>query len=113
LFLIGPDGETAEAEGAVVQGRRLEGSNNPNASNAVIYGKGTWIIHMLRRRMGDERFLTMLAELRRRYEGKPLDTDSFRLLCAQVWWGRSMTSARWLRARGAGRGGSGGWTTVL
>ena len=61
LLLKGPDGETAESEGPVVQGRRLEGSNNPNASIAVIYGKGTWIIHMLRRRMGDERFLKMLA----------------------------------------------------
>jgi aminopeptidase N len=66
-----------------VQGRRLEGSNNPNASNAVIYGKGTWIMHMLRRRLGDERFVKMLAELRRRYEWKTLDTDSFRLLCAE------------------------------
>ena len=83
MLTVGPDGETAEAEGAVVQGRRLEGSNNPNASNAVIYGKGTWIIHMLRRRMGDDRFVKMLAELRRRYEWKPLDTDSFRLLCAE------------------------------
>ena len=83
MFAVGPDGETAESEGAVVQGRRLESSNNPNASNAVIYGKGTWIMHMLRRRMGDERFLKMLAELRRRYEWKALDTDSFRLVCAE------------------------------
>ena len=55
LFTKGPDGETAESEGPVVQGRRLEGSNNPNASNAVAYGKGMWVIHMLRRRMGDAR----------------------------------------------------------
>jgi hypothetical protein len=83
LLTKGPDGETAESEGPVVQGRRLEGSNNPNASIAVIYGKGTWIMHMLRRRMGDEQWLKMLAELRRRYQWKPLDTESFRLLCAE------------------------------
>jgi len=83
LFLKGPDGETAESEGPVVQGRRLESSNNPNASTAVLYGKGTWIIHMLRRRMGDERFLKMLAELRKRYEWKVLDTESFRAICAE------------------------------
>jgi hypothetical protein len=83
LFQKGPDGETAESEGPVVQGRRLEGSLNPAASTAVIYGKGSWIMHMLRRRMGDERFLAMLAELRRRYEYKALDTESFRLLCAE------------------------------
>jgi hypothetical protein len=83
LFVKGPDGATAESEGPVVQGRRLEGSNNPNASLAVIYGKGTWIMHMLRRRMGDERWWKMLTELRRRYQWKPLDTESFRLLCAE------------------------------
>ena len=83
LFAKGPDGETAESEGPVVQGRRLESSNNPNASNAVMYGKGSWIMHMLRKRMGDERFLKMLAELRRRYEWKPLDTEAFRQVCAE------------------------------
>ena len=83
LFEKGPDGETAESEGPVVQGRRLEGSNNPKAAVAVMYGKGSWILHMLRRRMGDENFLKALAEARRRYEWKPLDTDDFRKLCAE------------------------------
>jgi hypothetical protein len=83
LLQKGPDGETVESEGPVVQGRRLESSNNPAASYAVIYGKGTWIIHMLRRRMGDDRFIKMLGELRRRYEWKTLDTDSFRQLCVE------------------------------
>lgn len=83
LFAKGPDGETAESEGPLVQGRRLEGSNNPNAATAVMYGKGSWVLHMLRRRMGDENFLKALGEARRRFEWKPLDTDAFRLLCAQ------------------------------
>jgi hypothetical protein len=83
LLAKGLDGETAESEGPVTQGRRLENSNNPNAWTAVAYGKGTWIIHMLRRRMGDAQFTKMLAELRRRYEWKTLDTEQFRLLCAE------------------------------
>jgi len=83
LLTTGPDGATAESEGPVVQGRRLENSNNPNAWNAVAYGKGAWIIHMLRRRMGDAQFTKMLAELRRRYEWKTIDTEQFRLLCAE------------------------------
>jgi hypothetical protein len=83
LLAKGDDGETSESEGAIVQGQRLEGSNNPNAWNAVVYGKGTWIIHMLRRRMGDERFTKMLGELRRRYEWKTIDTEQFRSLCAE------------------------------
>jgi hypothetical protein len=83
LLAKGPDGETAESEGPVVQGRRLENSNNPNAWSAVAYGKGAWIIHMLRRRMGDAPFAKMLGELRRRYEWKTIDTEQFRLLCAE------------------------------
>jgi aminopeptidase N len=83
LFIKGPDGETPESEGPVVQGRRLEGSNNPSAAQAVMYGKGSWVIHMLRRRLGTEQFLKALAETRRRYEWKPLDTEDFRLLCAE------------------------------
>lgn len=83
LLTKGENGETSESEGPVVQGRRLENSNNPDAWNAIVYGKGTWIIHMLRRRMGDDRFLKMLAELRRRYEWKTVDTEQFRALCAE------------------------------
>lgn len=83
LLAKGPDGESAESEGPVVQGRRLDSSNNPAAWIAVIYGKGTWIMQMLRRRMGDDRFLAMLAELRKRYEWKTLDTEQFRALCAE------------------------------
>jgi aminopeptidase N len=83
LLAKGQDGEIAESEGPIVQGRRLENSNNPNAFTAVVYGKGTWILHMLRRRMGDARFMKMLGELRRRYEWKTIDTEQFRLLCAE------------------------------
>ncbi|HVV46585.1 MAG TPA: M1 family aminopeptidase, partial [Bryobacteraceae bacterium] len=83
LLAKGPDGQIADSEGPVVQGRRLETSNNPDAFNAVVYGKGTWIIHMLRRRMGDARFTKMLAELRRRYAWKTIDTEQFRSLCAE------------------------------
>ncbi len=83
LLAKGPDGQTAESEGPVVEGRRLENSNNPNAWTAVAYGKGAWIMHMLRRRMGDKEFVQMLAELRRRYEWKTIDTEQFRLLCAE------------------------------
>ncbi len=82
LVRKGPDGVTAESRGPVVEGRRLDDPSFPGAANAVLYGKGTWIIHMLRRRLGDPNFLRMLAELRRRYEWKTITTDDFRQLCA-------------------------------
>ena len=83
LFAKGADGSETESEGPVVQGGRLQSSNNPGATNAVVYGKGTWIIHMLRRRLGDERFLKMLGELRKRYEWKAIETDDLRRLAAE------------------------------
>jgi aminopeptidase N len=77
------DGSTVESSGSPVDGQRLNNSVHPNAWEAVAYGKGAWIFHMLRRRMGDASFNRMLAELRRRYEYKSLDTESLRLLCAE------------------------------
>jgi hypothetical protein len=78
-----PDGSTVESGGPPVDGQRLDNAAHPNAWEAVAYGKGAWIFHMLRRRMGDASFGRMLAELRRRYEYKSLDTESLRLLCAE------------------------------
>jgi len=75
-------GQTVESTGPIVLGLRLESSQAPRAYNSITYGKGSWIMHMLRRRMGDERFLAMLAELRRQYERKPLSTEEFRTLAA-------------------------------
>lgn len=76
-------GQTVESTGPIVLGTRLENSQTPNAYYNITYGKGSWIMHMLRRRMGDDRFLAMLADLRKEYERKPLSTEDFRLLAAR------------------------------
>ena len=76
-------GQTVESAGPIVLGIRLESSQTPMAWRRITYEKGSWIIHMLRRRMGDERFLSMLAQLRRRYEFKPITTEQFRALAAE------------------------------
>ena len=77
------NGQTVESAGPIVLGARLESSQTPTAYYNITYGKGSWIMHMLRRRMGDERFLAMLADLRKEYERKPLSTEDFRLLAAR------------------------------
>ena len=84
------DGKTYESSGPVVWGERLNGQPNNRAWRAITYGKGTWIMHMLRRRMGDAAFLKLLAELRSRYEFKIVTTGDFQAL------------ARELRPRGLG-----------
>ena len=76
-------GDIVDAAGPIVLGPRLESSLTPEAWKAITYGKGSWIMHMLRRRMGDERFFKMLGEVRRRYERKPITSDEFRKLAAE------------------------------
>ena len=71
-----------DAAGPIVQGHRLETSQKPDAWRVITYGKGTWILHMLRARMGDAAFLKMLAALRQAYAGKEISTEQFRLHCA-------------------------------
>ncbi|MGH9674672.1 MAG: M1 family aminopeptidase, partial [Bryobacteraceae bacterium] len=77
------EGETRESAGPVRLGLRLRSSLSPDAWRVVLYEKGSWIIHMLRRRMGDERFLKMLGEVVRRYRLRPIGTDDFRVLAAE------------------------------
>jgi aminopeptidase N len=72
--------KTPESAGPIVWGDRLLASDIPGAWQAITYGKGVWILHMLRRRMGDERFLAMLAEFRKRYEFRTVTTEGFKAL---------------------------------
>jgi hypothetical protein len=74
---------TVESAGPIILGPRLESSLEPKGYNAIVYGKGTWIIHMLRVLMGDDRFYAMLAELAKQYNRKEIGTDEFRTLAGR------------------------------
>lgn len=74
-------GKTFESTGPIVWGLRLESSLSPDAWRIVTYEKGTWIIHMLRRRLGDEKFLALLREIASRYH--TISTEQFRDLASQ------------------------------
>jgi hypothetical protein len=73
---------TIESSGPITWGHRLQENGQFDPWRAITYGKGTWIIHMLRRRMGDDAFLRMLATLRKRYEYRTVSTEEFRSLLA-------------------------------
>jgi aminopeptidase N len=83
LLAKSADGRTVESAGPIIWGTRLNSAGIPDAWRAITYEKGAWILHMLRRRIGDERFLKLLAELRRRYEFQPITTDEFRELAKE------------------------------
>ncbi len=76
-------GKTLDSAGPIVMGSRLESSQTPGAWRIITYEKGSWILHMLRRKMGDRQFDAMLGELRRRFEFKTISTEQLRLLAAE------------------------------
>jgi len=71
--------------GPVTFGLRLSSSRFPDAYEAISYGRGTWLLHMLRTMLrdverstaaqsSDEPFIRVLRKLRTDYEGKSLTT---------------------------------------
>ena len=83
LLVKSEDGKTLESAGPIIWGVRLQSSLAPNAWRPVTYEKGTWIIHMLRRRLGDQRFMAFLREIATRYRFAPISTEQFREMAAQ------------------------------
>ncbi len=83
LLAKDPQGHTIDSAGPITWGTRLDSTGVADAWRTITYEKGAWVIHMLRRRMGDERFLKMLSELRRRYEFKVASTEDLRTLARE------------------------------
>ena len=76
--------------GPVTLGLRLSSSQFPSAYDAISYGRGTWLFHMLRtmmrdadsktrpgrsRKTEDEPFLSALRRLRTEYQGRAVNTS--------------------------------------
>jgi len=89
-----PDGVPLMQDGPVTLGTRLSCSQFPNGYEAISYGRGTWLLHMLRYMMldaepkgarpasssadsTDEPFVRALRRVRNLYQGKPVTTRQF------------------------------------
>jgi len=83
LLAKGENGQLVDSAGPITMGMRLETSQDPGAWRSITYGKGTWIIHMLRRYLGDQRFFAMLAEVLKRYDHQEMSTEDFRRVAAR------------------------------
>lgn len=83
------DGVPLMDAGPVTLGLRLSSSQSPHAYEAISYGRGTWLFHMLRTMMRDgerksgnahstkledEPFLRALRKLRAQYQGQAVNT---------------------------------------
>lgn len=73
-----------EAVGPLVLGPRLSSLKVPDAYSTLIYGKGTWVIHMLREMLRDPnakdpdaRFRELLRAILAEHQFRPLSTAEF------------------------------------
>lgn len=73
---------TPDDAGPLVHGYRLNSSLDPDAYQKVVYGKGTWVFHMLRMMMQDpsaknpdQRFINLLHGLLESHRNSALTTD--------------------------------------
>ena len=88
------DGQMMKDAGPVSFGGRLSSSHFANGYEVISYGRGTWLLHMLREMMldaqakgqshfaratrpEDDPFVRSLRKLRERYEGKVISTHDF------------------------------------
>lgn len=78
-------GQDVEQAGPLTLGYRLSASKAPNAYNTVIYGKGMWIMHMIREMLRepaaldpDARFRQLLQTILTQYRFQPLSTAEFK-----------------------------------
>ncbi len=71
-------GTTVESAGPITWGVRLISSRAPEAWRTITYEKGSWIIHMLRHRLGDERFRACLRDAANQYRYRLMSTEQFR-----------------------------------
>jgi hypothetical protein len=86
------DGEALRDAGPVTLGLRLNSSHFPKGYEAISYGRGTWLFHMLRNMLletepkrrataervpfdPDEPFIRALRKVRERYAGKSISTS--------------------------------------
>ncbi len=83
LSMAGEPRARIEATGPITWGQRLRAVEGTDPWRVITYDKGSWILHMLRRRMGDATFLRMLGELRKRYAYHTITTEQFRELAAE------------------------------
>jgi hypothetical protein len=68
--------------GAMTLGARLDSSRAPEGFNQLVYGKGTWVFHMIhemlrepRSKNPDQRFIAFLQGLEKKYAYGALSTD--------------------------------------
>ncbi len=76
------DGKPVASIGPVDFGSRLLSASNALTWQIIVYEKGTWVLHMLRKKLGDQSFRDLQVALLRNYSGKPITNEEFQNLAS-------------------------------
>ncbi len=76
-------GKDVESYGPLEFGIRLMDSAGPSVWHSIVYEKGTWVMQMLRKRLGDDGFLKLELRLLHDFAGRPLTNEDFRKAAAE------------------------------
>lgn len=77
------NGKCLDEAGPLDFGQRLIDSVSSEAWHTIIYEKGTWVLHMLRQRLGADAFNKMQLRLLQDFATKPLTNEDFRKIAGE------------------------------
>ena len=77
------NGRTVESFGPVDFGVRLLDTDGVGIWHRIVYEKGTWILHMLRLRLGEEGFRHMQLRLLQQFTVNPVSNEDFRRVASE------------------------------
>ena len=78
------EGKSVESAGPIWLGWRLYSSKSPTGYQEVVYGKGAWVLHMLRMMMrdpqsqSDERFIRTMKAFLTQFKNQAASTEDFK-----------------------------------
>jgi aminopeptidase N len=77
-------GKSADSYGPLELGIRLMDLASPGVWHTITYEKGTWVMHMLHERLGDDGFLKLELRLLHDFADRPLTNENLRKLASDL-----------------------------
>ncbi len=83
LVSLQDSGQRVDSVGPLELGHRLMERGGAEGWRIITYEKGSWVMHMLRERMGRDAFQEMMRRLIRDYATRPLSNEDFQKLASE------------------------------
>lgn len=83
LFL-NSGGESMESTGPLDWGNRLLNTRNPAAWQTIVYGKGVWVLEMLRQRIGERGFIELERQMLAAFKNRTFTNEDVADMAAKL-----------------------------